>query len=973
MLSNHDSAQIRRGLLDRPISSSSELLEWLLDAQVFYPGDVLRDRFEVLRLMGRGGMGEVYEAFDRERSVRVALKTIRLELRTQQSVVDRFRLEVERSKKVSHPNVCQVYGMFTAVGEDGAETPFFSMELLEGPTLQQEVKHRGPLPFAEVQGIARDICAGLGAAHRCGVVHRDLKCGNVILVAGDRGENRQAKITDFGLARELPSNGDRVITGVKEDLSGTLAYLAPELLEGKPSSKASDVYALGVVLYFMTTGKYPFEADADLISAAKRLLHPPLPPRQHVPSLPRVWERAILASLETNPRFRPQTASEVLRLLEMDPKATWQWAARRSLRHLSRRGFLFIGAAGLVAASWEAYRYRIWPPPFSNRPAKIFVEDLEASGVDQAAARSARNIVRVTLFGVATLHVVPPTEVTNAIRNLNLGTIPLRGNTAMKAAKHVAADVTVGGRLHKTSVDTRVELWAVRVSTGKELCRSTESGRGTRELAAAVHRAAASLIIALAGPDLATAAGPSTSAGSPDSMDQDAVEEFTAGLDYFVHGQSDSALLHLSRATEIDPNFATAWIYQATVAGTQRRDQAAMEAADRAFALRAQLGSRDRLQAEATYCYWTGDYHGWLRFQEQLVIEFPSESHLHRQIAQTYSMLEMDEQAIHHGRQAVELDSQAGNNYMVLAGVLSQSDRLDEALETIETARKIGASNTPALLSAEGVVRMLKGEWEAAQRALSNLEKLPGWDLHARNHICRLLLVSGELSQARDYVASSILIAQSRAETGYEDLSRYWLGILEVLFVNPGAALVHAEALAARDPEPYRLTAFRSAAELAYLAKSDATLRRLSQKLNQISEQHPSRRASAIALQADAWASALAGNRDESVRRMQKARDLMGDVPNTWSLAELLRQYGAFAAAIPLYESVIGHKGYALRFDQQASWVCSFIQVARCYRAIGKNGEAAKKYEQFLAHWGGQAQLALVKDALAERDNIKKG
>ena len=117
----------------------------------------------------------------------------------------------------------------------------------------------------------------------------------------------------------------------------------------------------------------------------------------------------------------------------------------------------------------------------------------------------------------------------------------------------------------------------------------------------------------------------------------------------------------------------------------------------------------------------------------------------------------------------------------------------------------------------------------------------------------------------------------------------------------------------------------------------------------------------------------MAGKRDEAVRRMRQAHDLLGDLSVSWSLAELLRGYGAFSSAIPLYESVIARKGAAVRWDQQAWWVCSFAHAARCYRAGGRDADAGKAYNQFLAHWGGQAHLRLVQEALAEQARLSRG
>lgn len=223
-------------------------------------GQVLAKRFRILRFVAAGGMGEVYEAEDQELHERVAVKTIRPEILAQPNAVARFKREVHLARKVTHPNVCRIYDLFRHIPEDDSQSPetvFISMELLRGPTLAKRLKEDGRISIEEVLRLVRQMASALGAAHSVGIVHRDFKPGNVVLV-DVRGEQR-AVVTDFGLAvRSLQTDeGVSFSTGI--GFVGTPAYMSPEQLEGRPASPASDIYALGLVMYEMVTAGGPFK------------------------------------------------------------------------------------------------------------------------------------------------------------------------------------------------------------------------------------------------------------------------------------------------------------------------------------------------------------------------------------------------------------------------------------------------------------------------------------------------------------------------------------------------------------------------------------------------------------------------------------------------------------------------------------------------------------------------------------------
>ena len=218
----------------------------------FAPGDLLVDRFRIVREVAQGGMGIVYEAVDEKLGRRIALKCAK------SGFHQRLPPEVRHASEISHPNVCKIFEIHTA-STSGGEIDFLTMEFLEGETLAARLS-RGRLPEAEARTIGRQICAGLAEAHRNRVVHGDLKSNNVILTRDADGKLR-AVITDFGLARKpVGAAGDTAGIGA-EQAAGTPDYMAPELWKGEQHSPASDVYALGVILYELAAGQRPFSRE----------------------------------------------------------------------------------------------------------------------------------------------------------------------------------------------------------------------------------------------------------------------------------------------------------------------------------------------------------------------------------------------------------------------------------------------------------------------------------------------------------------------------------------------------------------------------------------------------------------------------------------------------------------------------------------------------------------------------------------
>lgn len=285
------------GSSPRPSSSSSSkssFPEYLVSEGRFLPGRLIAGRYRIIALLGKGGMGEVYRADDLTLGQAVALKFLPDTAASDPALLERFRNEVRIARRISHPNVCRVYD----VGEVDGQT-FFTMEYVDGEDLASLLRRIGRLPQDKAVEIARQLCAGLAAAHAKGVLHRDLKPANIML--DGRG---QVVITDFGLA------------GLADDIrgaevrSGTPAYMAPEQLAGKEVSTRSDIYALGLVLYEVFTGKRAFgeKGAGDLHARDDRT---PSRPSSVVKDLDPIIEKVILRCLEAEPSARPATALTV--------------------------------------------------------------------------------------------------------------------------------------------------------------------------------------------------------------------------------------------------------------------------------------------------------------------------------------------------------------------------------------------------------------------------------------------------------------------------------------------------------------------------------------------------------------------------------------------------------------------------------------------------------------------------------------
>ena len=264
-------------------------------------GQIIKERYEITQLLGEGGMSFVYKAIDKQLQRTVAIKTLKPVYVEQEKFVERFKREAQTAANLNHPNIVQIFDW--GIGDE----PFFVMEYIEGSTLTSIISKKKTLSINDILFIGAQVSSGLQAAHSQGLVHRDIKPGNIMITPEGK-----VKVTDFGIVSLQNEESDITKTG---SILGTASYISPEQAQGKPVSKESDLYSLGTVLYELITGRPPFEGETPIATATKHITDKPEKLSSYRQNIPKGVENAILKLLHKYPKDRFKNAEDLRALL----------------------------------------------------------------------------------------------------------------------------------------------------------------------------------------------------------------------------------------------------------------------------------------------------------------------------------------------------------------------------------------------------------------------------------------------------------------------------------------------------------------------------------------------------------------------------------------------------------------------------------------------------------------------------------
>jgi serine/threonine protein kinase len=335
-------------------------------------GQLIGGEFELHDICGRGASGTVYRAFQRQMERWVAIKLMHPELLEQGDLKHRFLREARTAARLCHPNIVTVH----ALGESEG-VPYLVMEYVDGLSLEAVCEAEGIQPLWRLVRIGTQVGAALHEAHQAGIVHRDLKPANVVVSQRSRASDF-LKVLDFGIAKILqklpegsPSTARLTIDGM---VFGTPHYIAPEQASGGNIDHRADFYSLGVILFRLATGALPFEAPSSVQVVLRHLRDPPPRPRDFNPSLPKPLEALLLSCLEKRPDDRPQSAEEILGILEQYRDEPGKDASARSLgkwRTSPLRRHLVIGGAALLGCGIGALSIGHRPPRVLSAPPAV--------------------------------------------------------------------------------------------------------------------------------------------------------------------------------------------------------------------------------------------------------------------------------------------------------------------------------------------------------------------------------------------------------------------------------------------------------------------------------------------------------------------------------------------------------------------------------------------------------------------------
>jgi serine/threonine protein kinase/tetratricopeptide (TPR) repeat protein len=602
---------------------------------ILQTGDVLGGRYEILQLLGEGGMGAVYKARDRELDRFVALKLIRPELAANPSILARFKQELLLSREVTHKNVIRIFDLGDA---DGVK--FITMEFVEGQDLRSLIQEKKKFPPEEAVELMQQVCRALEAAHTLGIIHRDLKPQNIML-----DQTGRILVMDFGLARMVEGDG-MTQTGA---LVGTMEYMSPEQALGKDLDQRSDLFSLGLILYELLTGKMPFKAESAVASLIKRNQEQAVPVSDHDGTIPRALSNIVSKCLERDPALRYQTAAEFLQDLEVwqgkraaatlrfptsekpwGQTVPWHWiGGTAAVLALAIAGFLLRSqlSAPSPKAVVTAPAVSLAILPFRNASGDPSVDWLGPSLADMLSTDVGQS---------AHLRTISPERLHQVLSDLRITPGASIDPTMVgRIAEFSNADTMVFGQYARFGGQIRID------ATLRDLKhdRSVPIKIGAvdeKDIPGAVDRLAASIRNNLAfSPDVINEL--KASSFQPSSKSVPALRDYDQGIQLLRDGKNLDAVKAFQSATKEDAEFALAYSRLADADSALGYDGDAEQASRKAVELSQQLPMAEKYLIEANHAYIMKDNKKAIAAFETLSKTFPDNTDVEYTLGSLYA------------------------------------------------------------------------------------------------------------------------------------------------------------------------------------------------------------------------------------------------------------------------------------------------------------------------------------------------
>src|SRR5438309_348949 len=527
------------------------------------PGTIIGNRYRLVQILGEGGMGAVYKARDIELDRVIALKVIRPELASNPEILQRFKQELILARQVTDRNVIRIFDLGEAAG-----IKFITMEYVEGQSLYQILKEKGKLPVSEAINIMRQMLSGLLAAHREGVIHRDLKPGNIM-----RDSQGRVVVMDFGLARSLVGDG-MTRTGT---MMGTMEYMSPEQAQAKELDARSDIFTSGLICYELLTGKMPYHADSVVASLLKRMQERAIPPSDWDASIPQPVSELVSKCLERDPADRWQSAEEILdRIDEIQGKRPMSVLTSRPPVSLTaqsvysapaasppgasrKRLVMILVVAAIVGAAGTAGWF-LKPRPQSapvHQNVRVLLADFRNATADSVFDGTIEPTVALQLEGAPFISVFNRAQARSTLAELKPGTTQLDEANARLVAVREGVDLVVSGQVTASGSGYKILSKVTDTLTGKTIATEVADASDKSGILRAVANLADQMRTALG--DTASESAKLAEAETFTTASLEATHEYAEAQEARYAGKTAEAIKGFRRAVELDPNFGSAY------------------------------------------------------------------------------------------------------------------------------------------------------------------------------------------------------------------------------------------------------------------------------------------------------------------------------------------------------------------------------------------------------------------------------
>lgn len=630
------------------------------------PGEPFGTRYRILRVLGAGGMGVVYQAWDEELGVAVALKVIRPEVMADpQSAHDierRFKRELLLARQVTHRNVVRIHDLGEMNG-----IKYITMPFIAGTSLASVLTAKGKVPVAEMLPVARDIAAGLCAAHEAGVVHRDLKPENVMLAS-----DGSAIIMDFGISRSASDapvrRGKSDSSSEKRDLAlnaamaqgltmagtvvGTLDYMAPEQAKAEAIDQRADIYSFGLIVRDMLLGYRKTSGTTAIEDLMARIKAAPPAVRTIDQGVSEPVDRIVSRCLEPDPAARYQTSHELLAALE---RLDDQGHLKPEPRRLTRKNGTVAAALllALLTATW--WLSRTPPLPEAHEPVPVLVADFDNRSGDPAFEGAVEQTLTIALEAASYITVFKTRDARAIATQLSPG----RGNRITQEvgqliARREGIKVLVNGAIERQPGGYRIELRAIDPVTGNSIATATRSVTDKTKVLEGVASMATTVRAALGESKsemTRVAAAETVSASSLEAM-----SAYARGQELNYAGRQMDALKAFQEAVTLDPGLARAYSGMGVIYAALKQDAKVEESYKNALKHLDRMSEREKYRTLGGYFLLvTHNYEKAIENYEMLVRQYPADDTGHANLAYAYLYVRNVPRAVEEGRKAIEI------------------------------------------------------------------------------------------------------------------------------------------------------------------------------------------------------------------------------------------------------------------------------------------------------------------------------